>query len=683
MLELPIEKALGVSQSRLALLKKLKIQTIEDLIYYYPRGYEDRSQLREIASLKNGETALIKGTVAEEPALSRIRKNLCMIKVKVFDDSGMMQITFFNQKFVVSSLKKGETYLFYGKAKVDYRSISMSSPVFEPENSNRHMGHIIPLYSLTKGLSQKVFTNIMAGVIGTVDEDLEETLPTYLKERLHLCDRVFAFHNIHFPRSFEALEAAKQRLVFEELLFLQLGQLSMNRLSQASHGIRLTNFKIVEKLNEMLPFELTNAQKRVIREICADFRDGKQLNRLIQGDVGSGKTIVACAIMLVAANNGYQSALMAPTEILAVQHYDGLKGYFEAFGFVSDILTGSTPKKRKKEILERLKNNEIQILFGTHAILEDDVEFAKFALCITDEQHRFGVKQRNSLYSKGENPHTLVMTATPIPRTLALIMYSDLDVSVIDELPPNRQKVETYCVSEGSRTRIDAFLSRELKDGSQAYIVCPLVEEWETMTEQLKNVTDYTRQLKEKFPDFRMELLHGKMKSKDKDEIMMRFKNHEVDVLVSTTVIEVGVNVPNATLMIVENAERFGLAQLHQLRGRVGRGKKKSYCILVSSATARNTRERMKVLCQTNDGFQISEQDLRQRGPGDFFGTDQSGFVDLKIANLIGDVKVLELASRTAKKILAEDPELSDRKNYLLKKSVKKLFLKNGVKVFN
>lgn len=683
MLELPIERVLGVSQSRLALLKKLKIETIEDLICYYPRGYEDRSQLRDIASLGQDEVALIKGTVAEDPTFARIRKNLCVIKVMVFDDSGMMQITFFNQKFVMKSLKKGETYLFYGKVKQSNRILSMSSPVFEPENSNRHMGHIIPLYSLTKGLSQKVFTNIMAGIVGTVDEDLEETLPTYLKEGLHLCDRVFAYHNIHFPRSFEALNAAKQRLVFEELLFLQLGQLSMNRLNQTNQGIRLTNFKIVEQLNEMLPFELTNAQKRVIREICADFRDGKQLNRLIQGDVGSGKTIVACAIMLIAANNGYQSALMAPTEILAVQHYEGLKGYFEAFGFVSDILTGSTPKKRKQELLKRLQNNEIQVLFGTHAILEKDVQFAKFALCITDEQHRFGVKQRNSLYRKGEHPHTLVMTATPIPRTLALILYSDLDVSVIDELPPNRQKVETYCISEKNRERMNSFLSRELESGSQAYIVCPLVEESDTAAESLKNVTDYTRQLKEKFQNFRIELLHGKMKAKDKDEIMLRFKKHEIDVLVSTTVIEVGVNVPNATLMIVENAERFGLAQLHQLRGRVGRGTKQSYCILVSSATAKNTKERLKVLCQTNDGFKISEQDLRQRGPGDFFGTEQSGFVDLKIANLIGDLKVLELASRMAKKILSEDPKLSKPENYLLKKNVRKLFLKNGVQLFN
>ncbi len=683
MLRLPIEKALGVSQSRLTLLKKLKIETIEDLISYYPRGYEDRSQLREIASLQDGEVALVKGTVAEEPTMARIRKNLCVIKTKVFDDSGVLQLTFFNQKFVMTSLKKGETYLFYGKVKADYRSLSMSGPVFEPEGTHRHMGHIIPLYSLTKGLSQKVFTNMVAGVVGTVDRDLEETLPSYLKEGLHLCDRVFAYHNIHFPRSFDALQAAKQRLVFEELLFLQLGQLSMNRLNQTNKGIRLTNFKIVEQLNEMLPFELTNAQKRVIREICADFRDGKQLNRLIQGDVGSGKTIVACAIMLIAANNGYQSALMAPTEILAVQHYEGLKGYFEAFGVTCDILTGSTPKKKKTEILGKLKTNEIQVLFGTHAILEVDVEFSNFALCITDEQHRFGVKQRNSLYSKGAHPHTLVMTATPIPRTLALIMYSDLDISIIDELPPNRQKVETYCVSEQSRGKIDAFLRKELDGGSQAYIVCPLVEESETMTEDLKNVTDYTQQLAEKFPDYRIALLHGKMKAKEKDEIMLQFKNREIDVLVSTTVIEVGVNVPNATLMIVENAERFGLAQLHQLRGRVGRGEKQSYCILVSSATAKHTRERLKVLCQTNDGFQISEQDLRQRGPGDFFGTEQSGFVDLKIANLIGDVKVLELASRTAKKILDEDPELSLEKNYLLKKNVKELFLKNGVKVFN
>ncbi len=683
MLELPIEKTLGVSQARLTLLKKLKIHTVEDLISYYPRAYEDRSVCRAIDSLENGEIALIRGTVAEEPVFSRIRKNLSVIKLKVFDDSGMLSITFFNQKFVVNSLKKGETYLFYGKVKKEFRTVSMSSPVFEPEQSRRHLGHIIPVYPLTKGLSQKVFCNIMAGMVGTADSDLEETLPAYLKEGLHLCDRVFAYHNIHFPRSFEALEAAKQRLVFEELLFLQLGQLSINRLNQTNQGIHFSNFKIVEKLNEILPFELTNAQKRVIREICTDFRDGKQLNRLIQGDVGSGKTIVACAIMLIAAHNGYQSALMAPTEILAVQHYEGLKEYFEHFGVTCDILTGSTSKKRKKEILERLEKNELQVLFGTHAILEEDVTFAKFGLCITDEQHRFGVKQRNSLYSKGERPHTLVMTATPIPRTLALIMYSDLDISIIDELPPNRQKVDTYKVSEQSRGQVNAFLQRELDGGSQAYIVCPLVEESEAMTDELKNVTDYTKKLREILPQARIELLHGKMKAKEKDEIMLRFKAHETDILVSTTVIEVGVNVPNSTLMIVENAERFGLAQLHQLRGRVGRGEKKSYCILVSSATAKATKERLKVLCETNDGFKISEQDLRQRGPGDFFGTEQSGFVDLKIANLIGDVKVLELASRTAKKILGEDPELKLEKNYLLKKNVKKLFLKNGVEIFN
>ena len=540
----------------------------------------------------------------------------------------------------------------------------------------QNTGRIIPIYPLTYKLSQNQLRKIMEAGIKEVYGNLPETLPNYLLKEYKLEDINNATKHIHFPDEFKDFNIARNRLVFEELLTVQLALLELkNSYNNDIKGIEFSkNAKMSDVINT-LPFKLTKAQLRVLEEIDNDMESSKNMNRLLQGDVGSGKTVVAMCAAYKAVKSGYQAAIMAPTAILASQHLENFRDILENLGIRCELLISGITKKKKEDILERLKNGEIDILIGTHAIIEDNVIFKNLGLVVTDEQHRFGVKQRTKIAEKGENPDVLVMTATPIPRTLALILYGDLDISIIDELPPNRKKIETFAVNKSMTDRVNNFIRKQLEEGRQAYIVCPLVEENEEM--DLKSVEKiYETYSKEVFPDYKVDFIHGKMKQKDKDSIMERFKNKEIDVLVSTTVIEVGVDVPNSNIMVIENAERFGLAQLHQLRGRVGRGKYQSYCILKFEGKSDNVRKRMKVMCDTNDGFIISEKDLELRGSGDFFGTMQHGLPEFKIANLFEDVGILKLVQSVATKILLDDPKLEKQENKLLKELIKDKFTK-------
>ena len=540
----------------------------------------------------------------------------------------------------------------------------------------QNTGRIIPIYPLTYKLSQNQLRKIMEAGIKEVYGNLPETLPNYLLKEYKLEDINNATKHIHFPDEFKDFNIARNRLVFEELLTVQLALLELkNSYNNDIKGIEFSkNAKMSDVINT-LPFKLTKAQLRVLEEIDNDMESSKNMNRLLQGDVGSGKTVVAMCAAYKAVKSGYQAAIMAPTAILASQHLENFRDILEDLGIRCELLISGITKKKKEDILERLKNGEIDILIGTHAIIEDNVIFKNLGLVVTDEQHRFGVKQRTKIAEKGENPDVLVMTATPIPRTLALILYGDLDISIIDELPPNRKKIETFAVNKSMTDRVNNFIRKQLEEGRQAYIVCPLVEENEEM--DLKSVEKiYETYSKEVFTDYKVDFIHGKMKQKDKDSIMERFKNKEIDVLVSTTVIEVGVDVPNSNIMVIENAERFGLAQLHQLRGRVGRGNYQSYCILKFEGKSDNVRKRMKVMCDTNDGFIISEKDLELRGSGDFFGTMQHGLPEFKIANLFEDVGILKLVQSVATKILLDDPKLEKQENKLLKELIKDKFTK-------
>jgi len=552
----------------------------------------------------------------------------------------------------------------------------MNSPVFDKEGENKNTGKIIPIYPLTYNLSQNTIRKIIDTGIKEVNNSLEETLPEYLKKEYNLYEINNAINKIHFPENFEEFKNARKRLVFEELLSMQLALLSLKQsYNKEIKGIAFNKSVKMSDVINKLPFKLTNAQLRVLDEIDSDMEKEKSMNRLLQGDVGSGKTAVSIIAAYKAVKSGYQAAIMAPTAILASQHLESFKELLEEFDIKCELLVSSITKKKKEKILEDLKSGKIDILIGTHAILEENVVFKNLGLVVTDEQHRFGVRQRNIISEKGANPDVLVMTATPIPRTLALILYGDLDISIIDELPPNRKKIDTYAVTKGMENRVNEFIRKNVKEGRQAYIVCPLVEENEEIN--AKSVIEIAEKYKKEiFPEYRVEYLHGKMKAKEKDEIMGQFKEGNIDILISTTVIEVGVNVPNANIMVVENAERFGLAQLHQLRGRVGRGEYKSYCILKYQGNSDATLERMKVMSQTNDGFIISEKDLELRGSGEFFGTKQHGIPEFKIANLFEDITILKQVQSLAIKIIGEDNILEKEENKLLKKMVENKFSK-------
>lgn len=664
----------GVGPQRAALLRKLNIYTLEDLITYFPRDYEDRSKPKKISQLVDGEEALIEAIAISKISEVRIRKNMVIEKLIVRDETGSCVISWFNQKYLKGKFEIGCKYSFFGKASVKYGKIEILNPVFDNNETNKNTGKIIPIYPSTYSLTQGSIRRAIENGLSLINENLEETLPEYLLKEYNLLDLNNAIKQIHFPKDFEEYQKARTRLVFEELLGMQIALLNLKKENTQDEGISFPEtVKMSNVINE-LPFKLTKAQLRVLEEIDGDMEKSKPMNRLLQGDVGSGKTIVSIIAAYKAVKSGYQVAIMAPTAILASQHLEEFNKILNQYNIKGEILLGGTSKKKRKEILDKIKSGEIDILIGTHSLLVEDVEFNKLGLVVTDEQHRFGVRQRGTIVAKGNNPDVLVMTATPIPRTLALILYGDLDISIIDELPPNRKKIETYAVNKSMEERINAFILKNLQDGRQAYVVCPLVEENEEIN--AKSVIETTEKYKKILTDYRVEYIHGKMKPKEKERIMQEFKEGKINVLISTTVIEVGVNVPNATLMIIESAERFGLAALHQLRGRVGRGDKQSYCILKYNAATQVAKQRMEIMQKTNDGFVIAEKDLELRGTGEFFGTKQHGIPEFKIANLFEDMEILKRVQSIAIKIQQEDPNLTSDKNKKIRNIIEEKFNK-------
>lgn len=663
-----------VGPNRVKLLNKLNIYTLKDLIEYYPRDYEDRSKPKNLYECTDGEEVLIEAMAAGR--ITEMHKGRMTIsRLIVKDQTGTCYITWFNQGYLRDKFQPGRMYRFFGKISNRNGRLEMNSPVYDEIDQSKNTGKIIPIYPLTYELKQNTLRKIIENGLAEVKGKLTETLPEYILKENNLWDINNTIERIHFPIEFSDFNKARERLVFEELLITQLALLKLkNNYEHETDGIQFSKDVYMSDVINILPFKLTKAQLRVLEEIDRDMESNKPMNRLLQGDVGSGKTVVAMIAAYKAVKSGYQATIMAPTAILASQHLESFQGILEELGIKTELLISSVTKKKKAEILEKLQNGEIDILIGTHAILEENVVFKNLGLVVTDEQHRFGVKQRSTIASKGQNPDVIAMSATPIPRTLALILYGDLDISIIDELPPNRKKIETYAVRKNMEERVNNFIRKQITEGRQAYIVCPLVEENEDM-EGLQSVIELAeRYQKETFSEYKVAYLHGKMKPKEKDEIMERFKNGEIQILIATTVIEVGVNVPNSSIMVVENAERFGLAQLHQLRGRVGRGEYQSYCILKYEGNSETIKQRMKVMCDTNDGFIISEKDLELRGSGDFFGTEQHGLPEFKIANLFEDIAVLKKVQRLALKIMEDDPLLEKEKNAKLNDLVKEKF---------
>ena len=655
----------GVGPKMAELLKKINIYTIRDLIEYYPRAYEDRTKLYTISELIVGENALFIADVVKPVQVLRKAK-LAILSTYVADDTGVCKLTWFNQKYIKEKLKLGDRYIFFGKVINDNGKKAIETPIIYNLSELEKVQGIYPIYPLTAGITQNYLFKLVNNVYDNKPL-VKEFFDDDFRKKYSLAEINFAMRNIHFPKTFNDVKNARRRLIFDELFMLQLALMTIKDSNLGKK--KTTKFSDVDitPFLELLPFKLTNAQSRVIDEIKKDMYSSRIMNRLVQGDVGSGKTIVAAIAIYIAVKNGYQAALMAPTTILANQHFNELSKYFSKLGITCDIITSSTTKKSKGIIIEKLKNNEIDVIIGTHSLIEDDIEFNNLGLVITDEQHRFGVKQRMKLGDKGSSVETLVMTATPIPRTLSIILYGDLDLSIIDEMPPDRKPVKTYVVNDNLEARVNEFIRKQVREGRQAYIVCPLVEDNEAL--ELKSVEMlYEKYKNEIFKELNVEFLHGKMKNKEKDEIMRRFKNNEVNILISTTVIEVGISVSNATIMVIENADRFGLAALHQLRGRVGRGSHESFCILKSNNRSLQARQRLKIMETSNSGFDIAQKDLELRGPGDFFGIRQSGLPEFKLANLLTDVNVLKETQDAVKDILKEDRNLS--KHIPLKKEL-------------
>lgn len=658
----------GIGEQRERKLQKLGISTIEDLLTHYPREYKDRSEILKIADLPMDEPSTFLAQVKEEGQNSR-HGRLVYTRMKVYDETGSVGVLWYNQPYMKNSLKIGEWYLFSGKLQKKYGRKEILSPEVERIGENFAGGRIIPVYPASEGVSQKMLRNLMEDALSQMSGGMWEELPLWLRKEYKLAERNFAIENIHFPKTEQGFYDARRRLVFEELFVLQTALFQLkNTLEDSGEGITLKKKKALQEAEGLLPFALTGAQKRVLKEMEKDMTSGKIMNRLVQGDVGSGKTAVAMVSAYWAIQNGYQVTIMAPTEVLANQHFESFQKVFEPAGIKVVLLTGSLKAKEKRETLEQVKNGDAQMIVGTHAVIQKGVEYHKLGLAITDEQHRFGVRQRSTLADKGENVHTLVMTATPIPRTLALILYGDLDISIIDELPPGRQKIDTSAVDSRYHQRIYTFIQKHVKEGRQAYVICPMIEESEKL--EVQSVLNYTEELVKELPECRVACVHGKMKAKEKQEIMDGFAAGNIDVLVSTTVIEVGINVPNATIMLIENAERFGLAQLHQLRGRVGRGSEKSYCILVSDTKTKVAKERMKTMTESEDGFVISEKDLKLRGPGEFFGIRQHGLPELKIADLYKDMAILKEAQSAAAELLKKDRFLEAEEHQLLREHI-------------
>ena len=642
----PVTILKGIGPTRAKQFANLNIFTLRDLICHFPRGYEDRTKLVAIEKLEPDVPACFKAMVMNSPRTAHIRKGLDMTKVQVADHTGRLNITFFNNKYVSEQLQYGKEYIFYGAVSGDFIGYNMTNPIFESlESQPVTTRRVLPVYPLTAGLSNANLLKAVRQALAVCDPPAE-ILPEAVREKYGILPAERAYWAIHEPASMTEAELAKKRLIFEEFFVFSAG-LSLMRAARAEKKCEPYRNTDLTAFHQALPFRLTGAQNRAIGEIVGDFRKGAPMNRLVQGDVGSGKTMVAAAAAYCAARNGCQSALMAPTEILAEQHYQSLSKLMEPMGITVGLLTGSMTQKEKRLVREALALGAIQVAVGTHALLSDATHFDNLGLVITDEQHRFGVGQRAKLSEKGTDPHLLVMSATPIPRTLALLMYGDLDVSILDERPPGRETVDTFLVNESYRPRINAFIRKHVAEGHQCFVVCPAVEENEDLGIKAATVWAETLQ-KTVFPDLRIALLHGQMKGAEKEAAMASFARGEADVMVATTVIEVGVDVPNATLMVIEDADRFGLSQLHQLRGRVGRGQAKSYCILTSHNRNPDTLQRLKALCKTNDGFKIAEEDLSLRGPGDFFGSRQSGLPTFRVANLSYDLATLKDAQQAS-----------------------------------
>ena len=643
----PVTILRGVGPARAKQFENLNIRTLEDLICHFPRGYEDRTRLVTIDKLQVDVPACFRAMVMNTPRTAHVRKGLDITKVQVADHTARLSLTFFNSRYVSENLHYGQEYIFYGAVSGDFIGYNMTNPVFEaPDSQPVATRRVLPIYPLTAGLNNGAVLKAVRQALAVCDTPAE-ILPAGLREKYGILPAEEAYRAIHEPRDMAEAEAAKKRLIFEEFFVFSAG-LSLMRAARADKKCPPYENTNLTPFYGALPFQLTGAQQRCIAQILEDFRRGAPMNRLVQGDVGSGKTMVAAAAAYCAVTNGRQAAMMAPTEILAEQHYGSLSKLLTPLGIRVGLLTGSLTPKNKALVRERIAAGELDLVVGTHALVTDKTVFADLGLVITDEQHRFGVGQRSKLSAKGEDPHLLVMSATPIPRTLALLMYGDLDVSILDELPPGRQAVDTFLVNESYRPRINNFIRKHAANGNQIYVVCPAVEETDGMS--LKSATEWAETLQTAvFPDLRVALLHGQMKGSEKEAVMARFARGEADILVATTVIEVGVDVPNATLMIVEDADRFGLSQLHQLRGRVGRGQDKSYCILTSQNRNTETLGRLKAFCKTTDGFKIAQEDLKMRGPGDFFGSRQSGLPTFRVASLGSDMETLTVAQQASK----------------------------------
>ena len=706
---LPLSALKGVGERRAALFAKLGVTTAGELLRHYPRGYEDWSVVVPIAEAPYGEPCCVKATALGAPSEHRVRRGLTLFRFTVSDGSSRMRVTLFNNKYAAAKIRAGEDYLFFGQVGGDFTHREMTSPLIEPALGG---DRIRPIYRQTEGLTSRVIEGCVARALEALDGALDaDPLPDELRRRRSLCTRRYALENIHFPTGNEALLVARRRLVFEELLVLQLGLLRLKGRSRSENAARMTVDATGEFLS-LLPFSPTGAQRRAIAECVGDMAGPTPMSRLVQGDVGSGKTAVAAGVAFTAIKNGWQAALMVPTELLAEQHARTLTSLLAPGGVRVGLLTGSLSATDKRETLARLAAGDIDLMVGTHALLSEGVAFPRLGLVITDEQHRFGVGQRAGLAAKAAQgvspsepevrqdslfapesssparperfaPHMLVMSATPIPRTLALIIYGDLDVSILDELPPGRRPVETYAVGSDKRERAYTYIKKHIAQGRQAYIVCPLVEDGEGESD-LESATEYAGKLAAgPFRGYSLGLLHGRMKPAEKERVMSAFSRNEISILVSTTVIEVGVDVPNAVLMVIENAERFGLAQLHQLRGRVGRGEYASTCILISDAKNEEAVRRLKVMCRTNDGFQIADEDLKLRGPGDFFGARQHGLPDLKLADLNGDMPLFLSAQEEARAMIAEDPSLAAPVHRPLAAEVIRLFAQVGEQGLN